>query len=225
MWSREPCRFGGERPWFMCSMARNNVYCWRRVIKLYGAGRFFRAATAIGSLMRANRNRPITAGLGNPKRSECGWAEARTCLCPTDRANYLSLFTWTALWVGDDEDCTQSRSKNAIHHACHSFSPCHPARLRPAIRCRASRMGRESDSRQTEGASCCEGSAREIQCATRRAEEARGSKGTSRRGACSCPREAKVMPQSCATGSSIAASISDSPTPTASHRPACKARA
>ena len=36
-----PCRFGGERPWFMCSVARNNVYCWRRVIKLYGAGRFF----------------------------------------------------------------------------------------------------------------------------------------------------------------------------------------
>ena len=25
----------------MCSVARNNVYCWRRVIKLYGAGRFF----------------------------------------------------------------------------------------------------------------------------------------------------------------------------------------
>ena len=25
-----PCRFGGERPWFMCSVAANGVYCGRR---------------------------------------------------------------------------------------------------------------------------------------------------------------------------------------------------
>jgi hypothetical protein len=36
-----PCRFGGERPWFVCSVASNGVYCGRRVIKLYGAGRLF----------------------------------------------------------------------------------------------------------------------------------------------------------------------------------------
>jgi hypothetical protein len=36
-----PCRFGGERPWFMCSVSSNRVYCGRRVIKLYGAGRLF----------------------------------------------------------------------------------------------------------------------------------------------------------------------------------------
>ena len=38
-WS--PCRFGGERPWFVCSVASNGVYCGRRVTKLYGAGRLF----------------------------------------------------------------------------------------------------------------------------------------------------------------------------------------
>jgi len=38
------------------------------------------AVTAIGSPMRANRNRRISVGLGNHKRSECGRAEARTCL-------------------------------------------------------------------------------------------------------------------------------------------------
>jgi hypothetical protein len=38
------------------------------------------AVTAIGLPMRASRNRSISAGLGNHKRSECGWAEARTCL-------------------------------------------------------------------------------------------------------------------------------------------------
>jgi hypothetical protein len=29
-----PCRFGGERPWFVCSVASNGVYCGRRVVKL-----------------------------------------------------------------------------------------------------------------------------------------------------------------------------------------------
>jgi len=36
-----PCRFGGEQPWFVCSVAANGVYCGRRVTKLYGAGRLF----------------------------------------------------------------------------------------------------------------------------------------------------------------------------------------
>jgi hypothetical protein len=36
-----PCRFGGERPWFVCSVASNGVYCDRRVTRLYGVGRLF----------------------------------------------------------------------------------------------------------------------------------------------------------------------------------------
>jgi hypothetical protein len=36
-----PCRFGGERPWFVCSVASNGEYCGRSVTKLYGAGRLF----------------------------------------------------------------------------------------------------------------------------------------------------------------------------------------
>jgi hypothetical protein len=36
-----PCRFGGERPWFVCDVHANGVYCGRRVAKLYGAGRLF----------------------------------------------------------------------------------------------------------------------------------------------------------------------------------------
>ena len=35
------CRFGGERPWFLCSTQSNGTYCGRRVTKLYGAGRLF----------------------------------------------------------------------------------------------------------------------------------------------------------------------------------------
>lgn len=36
-----PCRFGGERPWFICDVSSNGVYCGRRVAKLYGGGRYF----------------------------------------------------------------------------------------------------------------------------------------------------------------------------------------
>jgi hypothetical protein len=35
------CRFGGERPWFVCDVSANGVYCGRQVAKLYGAGRLF----------------------------------------------------------------------------------------------------------------------------------------------------------------------------------------
>ena len=36
-----PCRMGGERPWFVCAVSANGVYCGRQVAKLYGAGRLF----------------------------------------------------------------------------------------------------------------------------------------------------------------------------------------
>jgi hypothetical protein len=59
-----PCRLGGERPWFTCSVASNGVYCGRRVIKLYGVGRLFACrhcyrlaytSQSEGVLDRANR--------------------------------------------------------------------------------------------------------------------------------------------------------------------------
>jgi len=37
----EPCRLGGQRPWFQCACSSNGRYCGRKVGKLYGAGRLF----------------------------------------------------------------------------------------------------------------------------------------------------------------------------------------
>jgi hypothetical protein len=37
----QPCRFGGQRPWFRCACSSNGRYCGRRVAKLYSAGRLF----------------------------------------------------------------------------------------------------------------------------------------------------------------------------------------
>jgi hypothetical protein len=36
-----PCRFGGDRPWFICSVYANGTYCGRKVTKLYNAGGLF----------------------------------------------------------------------------------------------------------------------------------------------------------------------------------------
>ena len=37
----KPCRFGGDRPWFICSVYAKGTYCGRQVTKLYQAGRLF----------------------------------------------------------------------------------------------------------------------------------------------------------------------------------------
>jgi hypothetical protein len=60
-----PCRFGGERPWFICDVRANGVYCGRKVTKLYGGGRLFAcrhcyrlgyAVQRIGPLDKAHHN-------------------------------------------------------------------------------------------------------------------------------------------------------------------------
>ncbi len=38
---RTPCRFGGNRPYFLCPGVVNGTACSRRVAKLYGSGRYF----------------------------------------------------------------------------------------------------------------------------------------------------------------------------------------
>jgi hypothetical protein len=38
---RVPCRFGGARPYFVCPGVVNGTACGRRVVKLYGPGRYF----------------------------------------------------------------------------------------------------------------------------------------------------------------------------------------
>ena len=38
---RVPCRYGGRRPYFVCPGVVNGRCCCRRVVKLYGPGRYF----------------------------------------------------------------------------------------------------------------------------------------------------------------------------------------
>ena len=36
-----PCRYGGERPYFLCPGVVNGRHCGRRVVKLFAGGRYF----------------------------------------------------------------------------------------------------------------------------------------------------------------------------------------
>jgi len=49
-----PCRFGGERPWFVCDVRANGMYCGRRVAKLYGGDRLFACRHCFGSAIMSS---------------------------------------------------------------------------------------------------------------------------------------------------------------------------
>ena len=74
------CRFGGERPWFVCPVTAEGMYCGRSVNNLYGAGRLFACRHCYQLAYASQREPAHLRGLKNHKRSECGWVEARTCL-------------------------------------------------------------------------------------------------------------------------------------------------
>jgi hypothetical protein len=58
-----PCRFGGERPWFICSVYANGTACGRQVAKLYDAGQLFACRhcyrLAYGSQQESAHNRGL----------------------------------------------------------------------------------------------------------------------------------------------------------------------
>ncbi len=53
------CRFGGERPWFVCDVSASGMYCGRQVVKLYGAGRLFACRHCYRLGYRAQRGGPM----------------------------------------------------------------------------------------------------------------------------------------------------------------------
>ena len=63
-----PCRFGGERPWFVCSVTSNGVYCGRRATKLYGAGRLFACRQCYRLAYASQQESAHQRGLGTSQK-------------------------------------------------------------------------------------------------------------------------------------------------------------
>ena len=77
-WTR--CRFGGERPWFVCSVCSNGHYCGRNVTRLYSAGKLFACRKCHGLAYASQRGIPeSTRPLPRTKDFVSAWAEASAC--------------------------------------------------------------------------------------------------------------------------------------------------
>jgi hypothetical protein len=105
----KPCRYGGQRPYFMCTGQVRGVCCHRPAIKLYGAGKYFfcrrcyRLAYASQSetyhdraLRRAQAIRTKLGGTANmsepfPKRPKGMWRKTyQRHLIKADEADDIS---------------------------------------------------------------------------------------------------------------------------------------
>jgi|SRR5665213_197915 len=63
-----PCSFGGERPWFTCSVHANGIYCGRRVTKLYIDGRLFACRKCYGLAYESQLEPLRHRGLGKAQK-------------------------------------------------------------------------------------------------------------------------------------------------------------
>jgi len=64
-----PCKYGGKRYWFICSVYNNGVYCGRRVAKLYlGANSHYFACRHCYNLSYESRNKNIRGKYGYVSR-------------------------------------------------------------------------------------------------------------------------------------------------------------
>src|SRR5215831_3449655 len=73
------CRFGGDRPWFVCSVYANGTYCGRRVTKLYNAGRLFACRHCSRLTYASQQESAHERGLRKAQTIGCAWAGPLIC--------------------------------------------------------------------------------------------------------------------------------------------------
>ena len=78
-WTR--CRFGGERPWFVCSAYKSGKYCGRDVVKLYQRGKLFACRHCHGLAYASQQEASNQRGLyPRSKNSYALGRERQACL-------------------------------------------------------------------------------------------------------------------------------------------------
>ena len=77
-WTR--CRFGGERPWFVCSAYKSGSTAGAMLSSYTSEASYLRAVIATASLMPANKKPPTNAASTALKRFVRAWAGASACL-------------------------------------------------------------------------------------------------------------------------------------------------
>ena len=81
---RVPCEFGGNRPYFLCPGVVNGIACGRRVIKLYGVGRYFLCRHCYRLVYASQREDDMDRAVRRARkiRVRLGGAPARAPLFP-----------------------------------------------------------------------------------------------------------------------------------------------
>jgi hypothetical protein len=62
------CRFGGRRPWFVCSVYSDGQYCGPRVAVLYGAGNYFACRHCYGLAYETQQQSPRWRGFTKARK-------------------------------------------------------------------------------------------------------------------------------------------------------------
>jgi hypothetical protein len=62
------CRFGGRRPWFICSVYSGGRYCGRRVALLYGVGELFACRRCYGLAYASQHESVHHRGIGKAQK-------------------------------------------------------------------------------------------------------------------------------------------------------------
>jgi hypothetical protein len=63
-----PCHFGGNRPWFTCSVYSGGRYCGQRVAVLYGAGELFACRHCYGLAYESQQQSPMGRSLDQAQK-------------------------------------------------------------------------------------------------------------------------------------------------------------
>src|SRR5919199_6204570 len=95
----QPCRFGGQRPYFVCPGVVNGVACCRRVIKIYGAGTYFVCRHCYRLAYMSPSEGPLDRLLrrANKIRMRLGGEPGMAARFP-DRPRGMHLATYERLW-------------------------------------------------------------------------------------------------------------------------------
>jgi hypothetical protein len=68
IWRRFGCHFGGQRPWFVCSVGSNGRYCGRRAAILYCAGDLFACRRCYGLSYASQQQSALHRGLEQARK-------------------------------------------------------------------------------------------------------------------------------------------------------------
>jgi hypothetical protein len=104
-----PCRFGGERPWFVCPAYSNGRYCGRHVAKLYDGGNTFACRHCYQLAYSSQQKSGYDRGLYRAQKIREGLGGSASMLDPfPDKPKHMHWRTYDRLRAQHDVGATHA---------------------------------------------------------------------------------------------------------------------